>query len=171
MEEAVQEFRALGKPIAAQRAEEEIKRLKQGRQSALEKEGTGTLLASLDQDLGEGRRYVFVNNRIVPFDILHQTNSVDWEFKLGMVKEIKKNSAMLERGGIDFNADKINLQIQNAGEGIKFHIDPAMLKQLQNAPGFVPVIINIQPLKSLPEFLGIREKGIRETAGNSQGMG
>jgi len=30
-----------------------------------------------------------------------------------------------------------------------------MLQQLQNAPGFVPVIIDIRPLKSLPEFLEI----------------
>jgi hypothetical protein len=62
-----------------------------------------------------------------------------------------------ENGGIDFNADKINLQVQNNGGEIKFHIDPAMLAQLQNAPGFVPVIIHIQPLKSLPEFLGLNQ--------------
>jgi hypothetical protein len=30
-----------------------------------------------------------------------------------------------------------------------------MLAQLQNAQGFVPVIISIKPLKSLPEFLGL----------------
>ncbi len=39
--------------------------------------------------------------------------------------------------------------------GIKFHLDPAMLQQLQNAPGFVPVIINVQPLNDLKSFLGI----------------
>jgi len=32
-----------------------------------------------------------------------------------------------------------------------------MLRQLQNAPGFVPVIINIQPLKSLSRFLGLNQ--------------
>ena len=67
----------------------------------------------------------------------------------------KANQAMMP-GGIDLApADKV-LQSQNAGEGIKFHLDPAMLAQLQNAPGFMPVIINIQPLKSLPEFLGLK---------------
>ena len=60
-----------------------------------------------------------------------------------------------EKGGVDFTANKTPLEIQNAGEGIKFNIDPAMLKQLQDAPGFMPVIISIQPLKSLPEFLGL----------------
>jgi len=58
-------------------------------------------------------------------------------------------------GGIDFNPDKINLLIKNNGGAIKFKIDPVMLKQLQNAPGFVPVIINVKPLTSLSLFLGI----------------
>jgi predicted house-cleaning noncanonical NTP pyrophosphatase (MazG superfamily) len=58
-------------------------------------------------------------------------------------------------GGIDFNTDKMNLQIQYSGGEIKFHLDPAMLQQLQNATGFVPVIINIQPMTNLRQFLGL----------------
>jgi hypothetical protein len=38
--------------------------------------------------------------------------------------------------------------------GIKFHLDAAMLEQLRNAPGFVPVIISISPLTDLKAFLG-----------------
>jgi hypothetical protein len=30
-----------------------------------------------------------------------------------------------------------------------------MLAQLQNAPGFMPVIISVQSLKSLSNFLGV----------------
>ncbi len=60
-------------------------------------------------------------------------------------------------GGINFNSDKMNLQLQNAGQEIKFHVDPAMLQQLQNAPGFTIGSIIIQPLKSLPEFLGLNQ--------------
>ncbi len=41
-----------------------------------------------------------------------------------------------------------------------------MLEQLQNAPGFVPVIINIQPMTDLRLFLGAQE-----TSGNSRGVG
>jgi len=52
----------------------------------------------------------------------------------------------------------MNLQTQNSGGGIKFHIDQAMLQQLQNAPGFVPVIINIQPMRDLRGFLGLKEE-------------
>jgi len=41
--------------------------------------------------------------------------------------------------------------------GIKFHLDPGMLDQLQNASGFTPVIINIQPLNNIRQFLGLKE--------------
>jgi hypothetical protein len=66
-------------------------------------------------------------------------------------------------GGIDLTAHKTPLEIKNSGESIKFHLDPAMLQQLQNAPGFVPVIISVQPLKSLSGFLGLNQ----ETVNNS----
>ena len=62
-----------------------------------------------------------------------------------------------KKGGIDLTPANMHLQTRNTGEGIKFHLDPAMLQQLQNAPGFVPVIISIQPLKSLLEFLGLNQ--------------
>jgi hypothetical protein len=68
-------------------------------------------------------------------------------------------------GGIDLTPVNMNLQTKvvdsrfrgNDSEGIKFHLDPAMLKQLQDAPGFVPVIINIQPMTDLPMFLGLKK--------------
>ena len=49
----------------------------------------------------------------------------------------------------------MHLQAQNSGSEIKFHMDAATLAQLQNAPGFVPVIISIQPMNDLRKFLGI----------------
>jgi len=70
------------------------------------------------------------------------------------------NQRELTPGGIDLTPANMNLQTQNAGEEIKFHLDPAMLQQLQNAPGFVPVIINIQPLKSLSDFLGLNKEPV-----------
>jgi hypothetical protein len=45
--------------------------------------------------------------------------------------------------------------VRGNDNGIKFHLDPAMLEQLRNAPGFVPVIINVQPMTDLRKFLGI----------------
>ena len=42
-----------------------------------------------------------------------------------------------------------------ANAGIKFHLDPAMLQQLQNASGFVPTIISVRPITNLKKFLGV----------------
>ena len=61
-----------------------------------------------------------------------------------------------EKGGVDLNAIDKKLQTQSSDGVIKFYIDPAMLEQLQNAPGFVPVIINIEPMADLKVFLGIQ---------------
>ena len=66
-----------------------------------------------------------------------------------------KEKTFSNTGGIDLTPANMNLQTQNAGDGIKFHLNPAMLAQLLKAPGFVPVIINIQPLKDLKTFLEI----------------
>jgi len=60
------------------------------------------------------------------------------------------------KGGIDFNADKMNLEVKNNGGEIGFKIDPAQLSRLQNAPGFVPVIITIQPMTDIQGFLGLK---------------
>ena len=64
----------------------------------------------------------------------------------------------LAKGGIDLTPANMRLQTRNSGGEIKFHLDPAMLKQLQNAPGFVPVVISIQPLTNLRIFLGLEVK-------------
>jgi hypothetical protein len=74
-------------------------------------------------------------------------------------KEAKRAiQSKMVNGGIDLTAAGMNLQTRNSGEGIKFLLNPALLKQLQNAPGFVPVIINIQPLKSVSDFLGVSQR-------------
>ena len=59
------------------------------------------------------------------------------------------------KGGINFNTAQMNLKLQNAGESIRFNVDPTMLKQLQSAPGFMPMIINIQPMNDIKSFLGL----------------
>ena len=88
-----------------------------------------------------------------------------------------QDPAMLKKGGIDLTPANMNLQTQSSGgeisakggpaSGWKFILDPAMLQQLQNAPGFVPVIINIQPMTDIRVFLGISEKN----SGNSMMSG
>jgi len=69
---------------------------------------------------------------------------------------ISRSQLYRREGGINFNSDKMNLQVQNNGGDIQFHLDSAMLQQLQNAPGFVPVIINIHPMTDLKTFLGFK---------------
>jgi len=75
-------------------------------------------------------------------------------------------------GGIDLTPSNLNVQVKAGSQtvapplagsatfgddsiGIKFHLDPAMLTQLQNAPGLVPVIISVEPLGDLRKFLGV----------------
>ena len=65
-----------------------------------------------------------------------------------------------EKGGIDLTSANMHLQTQSSNGEIKFHLDGAMLKQFQNTPGFVPVIINIQPMTDLREFLGLYDSTV-----------
>ena len=51
----------------------------------------------------------------------------------------------------------MDLKMTGSGDGIRFNLDLAQLQELQNAPGLTPVIINIQPLQSLPMFLGLND--------------
>ncbi len=81
-------------------------------------------------------------------------------FLQAMAPAAKPDRAVLsdEVGGIDFNADKMNLEVRNDGGEIKFNFDPAQVESL-NIEGFIPVILNVQPLKDLPLLLGIKEDG------------
>ncbi|MBF0618691.1 MAG: hypothetical protein HQL19_00830 [Candidatus Omnitrophica bacterium] len=69
----------------------------------------------------------------------------------------RRSGTKTNDGGIDLNTDRLELNVQSDGQGIEFHIDPAQIAALQNASGFIPVIMNIQPLDSLSEFLGITQ--------------
>lgn len=68
---------------------------------------------------------------------------------------LKENDRSMTKGGIDLTSQRMQIKERSEGQGIQFHIDPATLQQLQNAPGFVPVIISVQPLRNLKAFLEI----------------
>ncbi|MEI7999396.1 MAG: hypothetical protein WCH62_07830 [Candidatus Omnitrophota bacterium] len=70
---------------------------------------------------------------------------------------IKNLETVTRKGGIDLTPANMNVQTQSNGGDIKLHLDPAILAQLKDAPGFVPVIINILPMVDLRLFLGIKE--------------
>ncbi len=101
-------------------------------------------------------------------------NSVEYDFGQELKefdqKEGRDRAQLIHetaKGGIDLTPANMNIQIKtesptgtfgNDKNGIKFHLDPALLEQLQNAPGFVPVIINIQPMTNLRVFLGLNNE-------------
>jgi HAD superfamily hydrolase (TIGR01484 family) len=58
-------------------------------------------------------------------------------------------------GGIDLNTVDSALQVNSRGEAVRFNIDPAQLAAYRSAPGFVPVITQMQDMDDLPAFLGI----------------
>ncbi|NTV28577.1 MAG: NUDIX domain-containing protein [Candidatus Omnitrophica bacterium] len=57
-------------------------------------------------------------------------------------------------GGINLQADKIDLKTQNSGQGATLNFDPALLTRLQQSAGLTPVIVDILPISSLSQFLG-----------------
>jgi hypothetical protein len=65
-------------------------------------------------------------------------------------------------GGIDLTPARMKVQVKTGSPtstfgddngSIKFHLTPAMIEDLRNAPGFVPVIISVKPLADLQSFL------------------
>ncbi len=71
--------------------------------------------------------------------------------------KLNANDAQVANGGINFDPGNIDLQLQSK-ETIPFQMDPAMLKQLQDAAGLTPVILDIQPMTTLRAFLGAPPK-------------
>lgn len=67
-------------------------------------------------------------------------------------KKSNADSAM-PTGGIDLNTAMLNVDIQNSGQEIQWNAGPAMLEDLRDAPGFTPVIVQIQPVTNLKSFL------------------
>jgi hypothetical protein len=84
-------------------------------------------------------------------DIITSLTSYD----RAMLQTPKAASTQRSPGGIDLTAPNMNMQIQHPGGAITFHLDPAQLRQLQNLPGFVPVVTNIRPMTDLKAFLGL----------------
>ncbi len=62
------------------------------------------------------------------------------------------NPSMASPGGIDLTPVKLPLDIKDSGSAIKFKLDPAMLRQLNDALGFEPVILRIQPMADVRVF-------------------
>jgi len=92
---------------------------------------------------------------------------IRWMYARGAMRYVKDRSRVPQgdkamntenNGGIDLTPARLDMQIKTgpgpeSGQGIKFHLDPALLAQLQNAPGLMPVIASIKPVSDLKIFL------------------
>ncbi len=67
--------------------------------------------------------------------------------------QTKMDSRLYVNGDGFFAGRGVDSALGRDDKGIQFHIDPAMLAQLQNAPGFVPLIISIHSMTDLRKFL------------------
>jgi hypothetical protein len=83
------------------------------------------------------------------FGIKPLLNGASWSIAVSDVINKAKDSAM--KGGIDFNAANLNLQIKRDGNGVPLPISQQDLENI-NIDGLVPIIIDIQPAASLPIF-------------------
>ncbi|MBF0122770.1 MAG: methyltransferase, partial [Candidatus Omnitrophica bacterium] len=62
-------------------------------------------------------------------------------------------------GGINLGAGTMDMKTTGSGGDFHFNLSPEDLKAYQDASGLTPVIFSIQPLESVPKFLGMVEAG------------
>jgi hypothetical protein len=83
------------------------------------------------------------NNMRLAIEILRGLSS-EAAMKPGEVQQ-----ANAENGGIDLNATNMNMQIKRDGNGVPLPVAQQDLENI-NISGFVPEILSIQPMTSLP---------------------
>jgi hypothetical protein len=74
--------------------------------------------------------------------------------------DLNNNSVMARKvvsvnnlGGIDFNSEKIDLMVKGSAQGMKFKLDPVVMRRMADAPGFSPVILDMAEITDLRSFL------------------
>jgi hypothetical protein len=76
-----------------------------------------------------------------------------------LFKSIKDPAQISDNlGGIDLNPAQLDLLLKGDAGQLQFKLTPAQMQMLnQNIDGFVPVILNVQPVADVPLFLGLVE--------------
>ncbi|MEI8011563.1 MAG: hypothetical protein WCI27_03645, partial [Candidatus Omnitrophota bacterium] len=69
--------------------------------------------------------------------------------------EIEPVADKAATGGIDLASGMHAVESRNHGTGAAFQFDPAALHQMDGAEGLNPVIISMESMKNIPEFLGL----------------
>jgi hypothetical protein len=78
--------------------------------------------------------------------------------RYGMPRGSAVDRAMTSYGGIDLETGQMDLDIRGNAGTFEVEIPADKLEQLRNdVKGFVPLIINIQPVTDVPLFLGLSE--------------
>ncbi|MEW5895510.1 MAG: hypothetical protein AB1650_07125 [Candidatus Omnitrophota bacterium] len=116
----------------------------------------------LEDNLEEGIRILL--------NYINQQNSFNWEEEKidRMTKEIAADGAMIGKdnkvnGGIDFNPDMSELTIQKDGQGFQMPVMSADdVQRYMDVKGFMPVIINVAPVQSLPLILGYADEDAKD---------
>ena len=80
----------------------------------------------------------------------HETNLTERGYDAAAEKETK--------GGIDFNAANLDLEIKRDGNGVPLPMVQQDMSQLSQIQGFEPEIIHIQPAVDLPVLNELRQK-------------
>lgn len=116
---------------------------------------------ALQQILGEiGRE---VNSAFFPgaeFDLLEE--KVEALIRATEAKlDAKTVSSAVEKveapGGIDFDRALMSIEVRQNGEGIRMPVPTVSVEDL-NVRGFIPLIIDIQPIHNLPMLMGAGEQ-------------
>lgn len=102
----------------------------------------------LERRIYEVKRIVAAHHKTFQKDYKLYLEAKDPQLDLDFAMGVNKTP-----GGIDLNANKINLNIKAADGGIHFKTSSEMFERFKDASGFTPVIINIQPLNNLAAFL------------------
>jgi hypothetical protein len=68
-----------------------------------------------------------------------------------------------EVGGIDLNAANLDLQIKRDGNGVPLPINQQDMQKLNGIEGFIPVIIQITPVNTLPILSELQQKLLANT--------
>ena len=68
------------------------------------------------------------------------------------------DAALLAKGGIDFNAANLNLQIKRDGRGVPLPLAQQDMAQLSKIQGFVPQIIEIKSAVNFPILSELQQK-------------
>ena len=88
------------------------------------------------------------------------TKATDRSDAARIPREVSSLPGADKRGGIDFNAANLNLQIKRDGTGVPLPISQQNLENI-HIDGLVPIIIDIKPAVTLPMFAELEGSSIK----------